>query len=609
MIFVVRHAESEANVGLATSNPEKISITKSGEDLSAKFADEIEINADLIVISRHYRTLQTAQPLIEKYPQAILETWAIHEFTYLAPSACIDTTKEDRKTRVEEYWDKCDPDFVDGLGAESFATFFKRVQGCFNRMKVLGDSNAYFFSHEQFIKLIEMLRKGVIADASVESMKIFRNALSTKSIKNLEVLRFEIKGDVVATIPIRHKSGSSVCYFLLEKRCFGENRDCFPEVEFKVGKGKLSIRQYEKKISLVTKKRAYKEFKGRKFYRDFKTNNVGYAWFFVLDQDLILKAERSIRGDSILVKVSENIIELSDFVKDAVIPETRHLFVEWSKDRILTRDDLKTSIDQFCLQDAINKILFERAQNTQEEDKIDDNEEYKNAINNSEKLSRSNATVKVRIVSDIQEIFSDAKWRLLRKKPNLGFIRTLASEEIINSSIFKLGENSDLIDCTPEKAYDYLSQMKFSGLEKTDQKYFKIIFKIYFRNARLMCQAPNKLHPFILRVAKAYCDNFNNGLNISDLFWIGKIVKFLMVNYKGHSTVGTEVILLIGRKDINERQLSPLTNYRKSVKNITGFDRENFVDMVNDIYLDTEEFKIVPLSVWDYLAELPDVEN
>jgi len=139
MIFVVRHAESEANVGLATSNPEKISITKSGEDLSAKFADEIEINPDLIVISRHYRTLQTAQPLIEKYPQAILETWAIHEFTYLAPSACIDTTKEDRKTRVEEYWDKCDPDFVDGLGAESFATFFKRVQGCFNRMKVLGE--------------------------------------------------------------------------------------------------------------------------------------------------------------------------------------------------------------------------------------------------------------------------------------------------------------------------------------------------------------------------------------------------------------------------------------------------------------------------------------
>jgi broad specificity phosphatase PhoE len=86
MIFLVRHAESKANIGLPTSDPATIGITENGKYQSAKFAEEIKIAPDLIVTSRYVRTLQTAQPLIEKYPQANLETWSIHEFTYLSPS-------------------------------------------------------------------------------------------------------------------------------------------------------------------------------------------------------------------------------------------------------------------------------------------------------------------------------------------------------------------------------------------------------------------------------------------------------------------------------------------------------------------------------------------
>lgn len=57
----------------------------------------------LIVASPFLRALATALATTTLYPAAAFETWPIHEFTYLAPARCVDTTLAQRRGWVEAY--------------------------------------------------------------------------------------------------------------------------------------------------------------------------------------------------------------------------------------------------------------------------------------------------------------------------------------------------------------------------------------------------------------------------------------------------------------------------------------------------------------------------
>lgn len=127
-VWFIRHAESMGNAGFATSDPATIPLTKLGHQQAKLLATYITLQPDLIVTSPYMRTFQTATPTIQYCHQAKQSEWQIQEFTYLAPARCVNTTANERKVMVDDFWVRSDPDYVDGQGAESFSQLISRIQ-------------------------------------------------------------------------------------------------------------------------------------------------------------------------------------------------------------------------------------------------------------------------------------------------------------------------------------------------------------------------------------------------------------------------------------------------------------------------------------------------
>jgi len=127
-LWLIRHAESESNAGFATNNPHSIGLSPLGLIQAKKLAEKFPAAPDLIVTTRFDRTGLTAAPLRQRFPKVPMDVWPIHEFTYLAPSHYMGQTEDQRRPAAQAYWDRNDPDHVDGEGAESFREFVGRVR-------------------------------------------------------------------------------------------------------------------------------------------------------------------------------------------------------------------------------------------------------------------------------------------------------------------------------------------------------------------------------------------------------------------------------------------------------------------------------------------------
>lgn len=53
-------------------------------------------------MSSYIRTQQTASYFLQKHPTVKTEIWPIHEFNFLSPEMCTNTTVEQRKPRGEK---------------------------------------------------------------------------------------------------------------------------------------------------------------------------------------------------------------------------------------------------------------------------------------------------------------------------------------------------------------------------------------------------------------------------------------------------------------------------------------------------------------------------
>ena len=152
------------------------------------------LKPDLIVVSPFIRTRQTAQSLIDLYPNVPVEEWPVQEFTYLDSARCVGMTAKQRTPLVREYWDCDDPEFVDGDSAESFIQFSGRVESFLERCKGC-EGRTYVFSHTLFMQAVRML----MADPTDSlGMKEFRDACFASPIRNLERLAVRGSGDCPA---------------------------------------------------------------------------------------------------------------------------------------------------------------------------------------------------------------------------------------------------------------------------------------------------------------------------------------------------------------------------------------------------------------------------
>lgn len=191
IIFFIRHWESLANAWWITSDPLLISLTEkwySQAQLVAKWFIDIP---DLIVYSPSVRTHETAKPTILRFPTTQSMALPIHEFTFLDPVKCINTTKEDRKQLVEEYWWRNDPFYVDWPGAESFANFVSRVKNFIKQLEEFESiKNVVVFGHGQFFSMTDLLiHKSVLPQTSPEFMKDFFQFTRPHEMKNAQITK------------------------------------------------------------------------------------------------------------------------------------------------------------------------------------------------------------------------------------------------------------------------------------------------------------------------------------------------------------------------------------------------------------------------------------
>ncbi|MFJ4260243.1 histidine phosphatase family protein [Pseudomonas monteilii] len=168
-VRLIRHGESAANAGEPTRDHASIPLTAKGLEQARMVAQSITSAPGLILASPFIRAQATAQATTALYPDTAFETWPVHEFTYLAPARCVDTTLAQRRGWVDAYWQRSDPAFSDGEGAESFLNLVARSLHFLDRIAEHSAKEIVVFSHGQYLNtvrwLIEKKPQGIDGDA------------------------------------------------------------------------------------------------------------------------------------------------------------------------------------------------------------------------------------------------------------------------------------------------------------------------------------------------------------------------------------------------------------------------------------------------------------
>ena len=149
-VTLIRHAESIANAGQATDSHDMIPLSEKGRLQAQELAETLTIKPDLIVISPFSRTHETAQPFIAKHPNVPVETWDVHEFTYLDPKKFKETKAKERFPAALLYWTTASVHHRDG-DAESFSDLTNRMASFIEKLKSRPENTIVVFTHGRFI--------------------------------------------------------------------------------------------------------------------------------------------------------------------------------------------------------------------------------------------------------------------------------------------------------------------------------------------------------------------------------------------------------------------------------------------------------------------------
>src|SRR3569833_2399445 len=102
-VWLIRHGQSEANAGLRSASAAGIPLTALGREQAAAVARGFEEPPEEIAYSTYVRAAQTAEPTRTRFPETRSAAWAVHEFTYLSPERCANTTSAERLPLVQQY--------------------------------------------------------------------------------------------------------------------------------------------------------------------------------------------------------------------------------------------------------------------------------------------------------------------------------------------------------------------------------------------------------------------------------------------------------------------------------------------------------------------------
>ena len=157
LAWLVRHAESTANAGGRTKDPESTALSEHGHRQAQ--ALRLPGTPKRIVVSRYIRTRQTAEHTIARYPGAAVEVWPVEEYTFLDTSKYENTTQDERLPFAEAYFDRNDPHYRDGGDAESFYDVLSRAASTLDQLKTV-EHPTVVFTHGRFLQVLRWVFEG-----------------------------------------------------------------------------------------------------------------------------------------------------------------------------------------------------------------------------------------------------------------------------------------------------------------------------------------------------------------------------------------------------------------------------------------------------------------
>lgn len=195
-VWFIRHAQSQSNAGERTEDPDLIELTARGREQAEHIPALFDHAPDLIIVSPYLRAIQTAEPLLRRFPDVPNETWPVQEFTYLDRKRCLNTTLAERIPMAQTFWDRNEPHYVDGEGTESYAGLMGRVDAMWGRLFNHYDGQwVVVVSHAQYIRaaIWHWMHEG--SKATESSMKRFRSFLRAYSIPNGALQKVQHDGE------------------------------------------------------------------------------------------------------------------------------------------------------------------------------------------------------------------------------------------------------------------------------------------------------------------------------------------------------------------------------------------------------------------------------
>ena len=167
---------------------------------SIDFAARLRCEPTLFVVSPFLRAQQTAEPLRQRFLDVPVEVWPIQEFTFLEPTSHKDSTEADRQPYVTDYWQRQDPEFLNGQGAESFTKFFDRAREAIHRLVTIKTGGCIIlFTHGYFMQAFRLVVRFPNA-TDAELMANFLRFHLVNFIQNTDSLEFAIQNGKIRII-------------------------------------------------------------------------------------------------------------------------------------------------------------------------------------------------------------------------------------------------------------------------------------------------------------------------------------------------------------------------------------------------------------------------
>jgi broad specificity phosphatase PhoE len=198
-LWLIRHGETTSNARLpAVEAGSAGNLTARGYLQAEQIAAALPHSPDLIVTSPLWRTKHTAEPVCKRFPTVPQVEWAVQEFSYLAAKAYDNAkTIEQRRLLDQDYWQRADPDYVSGAGAESFASLMTRVRLIQDRLHQLAsanDSNSFVlvFSHAWFMRAVIWSLVNQSTEISPQQMWRLHHFAGGLSIPNGAIFKVQV---------------------------------------------------------------------------------------------------------------------------------------------------------------------------------------------------------------------------------------------------------------------------------------------------------------------------------------------------------------------------------------------------------------------------------